>query len=147
MISRGVAAGARMPCMEPASSSGLPVSAMVGTSGTAGERCRPVTARPRSWPPRITVAAADSDVTMIGVWPPTAELIAGPPPLNGTCTRSRPCLSLNSSPTSRTCVAAPDEAKRVFAGIRLHHVDQLLHRLAPGTKDAPTAHAAPTPAA
>ena len=102
--------------MEPASSSGLPVSAMVGTSGTAGERRLPVTARPRSWPPRITVAAADSDVTMIGVWPPTAELIAGPPPLNGTCTRSRPCLSLNSSPTIRTCVAAPDEANVYLPG-------------------------------
>ena len=62
-------------------------------------------------------AALPSDVKAIGVWPPMVDVMAGPPPLNGTCTRSSPNFSLNSSPTSRGCVFAPDDAKLYLPGL------------------------------
>ena len=51
MMSFGVPAGASTPCMVSDSWPSTPASAMVGTSGSAGERLVEVTASPRRLPP------------------------------------------------------------------------------------------------
>ena len=66
----------------------MPASAMVGTSGSADERLAEVTARPRSLPPCTCGAVGGSAVKAIGVWPATADWIAGPAPPNGTLATS-----------------------------------------------------------
>ena len=63
---------------------------MVGTSGSVGDRFGLITASPRTLPPRMLGAAVDSAGKLIGVWPPTVEFIAGPPPVNGTWMMSTP---------------------------------------------------------
>ena len=55
----------------------------------------------------------------IGVWPATVEPTAGPPPPNGTCTRSSLSDSLNNSPTSCGGVPVPGEAKLYLPGVAL----------------------------
>src|SRR4029077_9429739 len=55
----------------------------------------------------------------IGVWPATVEPTAGPPPPNGTCTKSSLSDSLNSSPTSCGGVPVPGEAKLYLPGVAL----------------------------
>ena len=44
------------------------------------------------------------------VWPPTTSIMAGPPPLNGTCSMSTPASSLNSSPPRCWKLPTPAEA-------------------------------------
>ena len=47
---------------------------------------------------------------VIGVWPATVELTAGPSPLNCTCTRSSSSDTRNSSPTRCEADPIPAEA-------------------------------------
>ena len=54
-------------------------------------------------------AAVDSAGKLIGVWPPTVEFIAGPPPVNGTWMMSTPYAALNSSPARCAGVPVPAE--------------------------------------
>ena len=42
------------------------------------------------------------------LWPPITSIMAGPPPLNGTCTMSTPAISLKSSVPR--CWKLPDPA-------------------------------------
>jgi hypothetical protein len=97
-MSSGVPAGASKPLMVSASWSGMPASAMVGTSGSAAERLAAVTARPRKLPSLMLAIAGGSAVNAIGVWPASVEFTASEAPLNGTVTRSSPYCSLRSSP-------------------------------------------------
>src|SRR5262249_58805633 len=63
--------------------------------------------------------AGVTTVKAIGVWPASTDWIAGADPLNGTCTRSRPCESLNSSPERCGVVPSPAEAKLYLPGLAL----------------------------
>src|SRR5215470_8664752 len=92
---------------------------MVGTSGSACERVLVETASARSFPSLISGTAGAVDPKEIGVWPATAEATAGPPPLNGTCTRSRPSDRRNNSPTRCGGVPVPGEAKLYLPGLVL----------------------------
>ena len=65
----------------------------------------------------------------IGVWPPSSDWINGPPPANGTVTKSSPRSCLSISIDSDGVVPAPGEATLYLPGSRLDQVDQLLHRL------------------
>src|SRR5580765_8363399 len=87
---------------------------MVGTSGRTADRCLAETASARSLPSLIIGTAGGIDEKMIGVWPPTADWIAGPAPGNGTCTRSSPNVSLNSSPDRCGVVPTPAWAKLLY---------------------------------
>ena len=83
---------------------------MVGVSGKVGARALPVTASARNPPDLISGTAGASAPNEIGVWPATVASTAGPPPPNGTCTRSRFNECWNSAPTSCGGVPVPGEA-------------------------------------
>src|SRR4051794_11710042 len=111
IISFGVPAGTMNANHPSPSISGYPASAIVGTSGSAGDRLGLVTAKPRSLPSFIWGTAGGSDVNAIGVCPPSVEAAAGPALLNGTGTRSRPSGRRKFSPMRCGGVATPGDAK------------------------------------
>src|SRR5262249_59716220 len=78
-----------------------------------------VTARARNLRVLICGTAGVTTVKAIGVCPASTDWIAGAEPLNGTCTRSRPCESLNSSPERCGVVPSPAEAKLNLPGCAL----------------------------
>src|SRR5215468_2755635 len=92
---------------------------IVGTSGSAGERPLLETASARSLPSLTSGTAGAVEPKEIGVWPATVDPIAGPPPLNGTCTRSRLRERRNNSPTRWGGVPVPGEAKLYLPGLAL----------------------------
>jgi hypothetical protein len=61
-----------------------------------------VTASTRSLPSSIRGGVAVGELNAIGVWPPIVGVTSEPPPMNGTCMRSRPselfCCSVKSGP-------------------------------------------------
>src|SRR6266511_3003056 len=90
---------------------------MVETSGSACDRVLLETASARSFPSLTSGTAGAIEPKEIGVWPATTEAIAGPPPLNGTCTRSSPSDRRNCSPARCDCVPAPADAKLYLPGL------------------------------
>ncbi len=74
-------AGARMPyhCVE--SKPGTAASAIVGNSGTIGERFAPVTASARTLPARICGSDDGRLPKYIDTWPAIKSIKAGPAPL------------------------------------------------------------------
>src|SRR5262245_22048360 len=92
---------------------------MVGTSGIDDDVRLLMTASTRSLPSLACGAAVVIDAKPIGVWPATTEVIAGPLPGKGTCTRSRPCVTLNCSPSRCDGVPSPGEAKLYLPGLAL----------------------------
>src|SRR4029453_15057341 len=66
MMSLGVPAGATMPVRVSLSRSGMPASALVGTSGSAGERLALSTASPRNLPSLILAMAGGSAGSALG---------------------------------------------------------------------------------
>jgi hypothetical protein len=111
MISRGVPAGAQIPCGASCSWSGTPLSAIVGTSGRIEIRFPLVTASARSSPSLICAAAAGNAEKATGVWPATTDCTIGPPPAKGTTTNSSFSDSLNSSVERCGGVPVPGIAK------------------------------------
>ena len=81
MICTGVPAGATMPCHCAVSKPGRAASATVGTSGSKGERCAPVTASAISLPLLRCGNAGAMPSTPILTVPLTTSAIACPPPL------------------------------------------------------------------
>src|SRR5207237_6295991 len=75
-----------------------PISSIVGTSGNAAERCSDVTASGRILPLFTAPTAGPSEEKSIGIWPPIRSVIAGPPPLYGTCRSLAPVTLLKYSP-------------------------------------------------
>ena len=82
----GVPAGAIRPNQPTALYSGMPASAMVGTSGRAGERLSPPTASARTDPASMNGTMPAIGLKKNCVSPAMVAVIAGPPPRNGTCT-------------------------------------------------------------
>src|SRR5262249_47370761 len=64
-------------------------------------------------------SAGGSELKTIGVWPATVEATAGPAPLKGTCTRSRPFVWRNCSPARCPGVPAPADPKLYRPGLAL----------------------------
>src|SRR5215471_14844245 len=87
---------------------------MVGTSGSTDERLAPPVPSARSLPDLMCGVVCTSEENITLVWPPITSIIAGPPPLNGTCSRSTPASSLNSSPPR--CWKLPTHHQHVGAG-------------------------------
>src|SRR5258708_32129910 len=92
---------------------------MLGVSGSAGERLLVETASARNFPSLTSGTAGGTEPKEIGVWPASAEPIAGPPPLKGTCTRSRPSDRRNNAPTRCGGVPVPGDAKLYLPGSAL----------------------------
>src|SRR5215470_3877739 len=67
----------------------------------------------------MLASAGGSAVNAIGVWPPMVDVMAGPAPVNGTMTRSRPKLSLNNSPDRCGVEPVPGCAKLYLPGLAL----------------------------
>ena len=80
-ISCGSAAGPKMPYHEVTSKPGSPVSATVGTSGSAGERVAVVTASGRSLPALMCGSTGVMVSNDIRIWPPSRSVASGPLPL------------------------------------------------------------------
>src|SRR5262245_18272712 len=118
MISLGVPFGTLMPKNALASYPGT-LSATVGTSGKAGERCAVVTPSGRSLPAWM----CGSDDGMLSNMTCTVPLImsvsAGAEPRYGTWLSSTPVLILNSSPDKCTDVSFPDDAQLILPGLAL----------------------------
>src|SRR5262245_48499178 len=127
MMSLGVPAGATMPVSVSRSRSGMPASALVGTSGSDGERLALSTASPRNLPSLILAMAGGSAVNAIGVWPPMVELIANAALLKGTVTELILLLEQFAGEVGRR--AGGRLGKTVFAGMTLHQLDKFLERL------------------
>jgi hypothetical protein len=66
-------------------------------SGASGERLSPSTASPMISSLRMNWIRLPMPKIAIAVVPVSMLLTASPPPLNGTRTKSVPCLRLNSS--------------------------------------------------
>src|SRR6516164_6998769 len=94
-------------------------------SGKSCERVLLVTASARSCPASSGCMADASVLQTIGVWPATAEAIAGAAPLKGTCTRSSASDRRSISPKRWACVPTPPEAKLYFPGLDLISVTSL----------------------
>src|SRR5207244_10058232 len=80
---RGVPAGANRPNHTPASRTGRPASAIVGTSGAPGLRSREVIASARSLPARTCGIETSTLSNIIETCPPTKSCTAGAAPLYG----------------------------------------------------------------
>ena len=59
----------------------MPDSIIVGTSGAPGKRFAPVTASARRRPEATCEVTEGSVENIIGTWPPSRSVTAGPPPL------------------------------------------------------------------
>ena len=77
----GVPAGARIPNHPITSKPGSTVSATVGTSGNAVERCLDVTARARSLPDLTWPIDPETVSKTKSISPPMSAVSAGPDPL------------------------------------------------------------------
>ena len=66
-------------------------------SGASGQRWSLSTAKPRTFFASISERRLPMPKIAIGAVPVIIALIASPPPLNGTRTKSTPCFLLNSS--------------------------------------------------
>src|SRR5205814_9880135 len=86
----------------------LPASSMVGTSGNAAERLSDVTASARILPDFTAPTEGPSDENSIGTCPPIRSVIAGPPPLYGTCSSTAPVTFLKYSPERWCGPPTPD---------------------------------------
>ena len=73
------------------------------------------------------VCTSEENITL--VWPPTTSIIAGPPPLNGTCRMST--LGRELEQLAAEMLEAADAGRGVLqlAGLLLGERDQLLHRM------------------
>ncbi len=108
-----------MPFQPVASKPVTPASSIVGTSGRPGVRLSAVTAIGRSCPALMPGMAASGSANDSWTSPPISAVTAGPPPLNGTCTMSRPVMVLNSSPARWGRLPLPAELKKNFPGCAL----------------------------
>ena len=93
----GVRAGACTPNQAVASKSGMPASAMVGTSGSEEERPAPLTASARSRPSRMWPMQEGMLSQPASRRPATASTSIGPAPRKGTCAMSVPERSFSIS--------------------------------------------------
>ena len=106
----GSLAGATTANQPSMSTSGQPCSAIVGTSGSEGTRCLPITPMARSAPLFKWPCTAGTATTPISTWPPIRSAIIGPTPLYGMWRTSTPAASTNISPARWMMVPLPDDA-------------------------------------
>src|SRR6266436_6254335 len=98
ITSPGVAAGVKTPNNAPRTKSSTPASAIVGTSGTSGERAPPVMTSALTWPALTRPTEVAMPVISISICPDTTSAMPAPPPLYGTCVMLSLKRCANSSP-------------------------------------------------
>ncbi len=93
----GVFAGMNQPCQLVEAKPATAASAIVGTSGTVGERLTPVIARARMRPSSISGTAVASGTTATSTSPAISAALICASPRNGTARMSMPaaCLSIS----------------------------------------------------
>src|SRR6185369_13479363 len=117
--SLGMPFGPTMPNQAVVSKPGNPDSAMVGTSGIAGDRLAVVTASARTRPDFTCGTAVAIWSNNISIWPPITSVMAAALPLYGTCLMSALVVSLNNS-HARCCeVPLPPEPQLKRPGFAL----------------------------
>ncbi len=109
MMGRGVFAGTSTPYQLLASKPGSPASATVGRSGNSAERLAVLTAIPLILPAFICGTAVAAVANTSCMLPATRSIIAGPPPLYGTCTILVPAMVLNNSSARCPVPPTPEE--------------------------------------
>src|SRR3954470_11228133 len=113
----GVAAGANNPCQLPNSKPAIPASAIVGTSGSRGERRAVEMPNAFILPPLTYGAATGSESIATATSPETTANSEGALPLYGTLLSSIPAADLNTAVV--IAPLAPAIAMLIFAGSRL----------------------------
>src|SRR4029077_19798309 len=109
-IGRRMPAGAITPVQVGARYPGTPASAIVGSSGTAGERASPLSPSARTLPSRAEGAIDWRASNMRSSCPAIRSVIAGAHPRYGTCTISVAVMYLNNSPPTWPGEPLLDEA-------------------------------------
>src|SRR3546814_3962178 len=104
---------------------GMPRSASVGTSGSAGWRALLVTASTCSLPLCTRPSTAGAPLNSIDTRPATRSVKAGPLPLNGTCIMSTCASDAISSAHKCGIEPAPAEAKLRLLGRSEEHTSEL----------------------
>ena len=117
MMSGGVPRGATSAHQTLASKPGTPASIMVGTSGSAPERCGPVTASGRNFPALICGMAGTMSENTIWICPATRSVTAWMVPLYGICTMFTPTALLYISPLICDWMPLPPEPKLSWPGL------------------------------
>src|SRR3989475_1060269 len=92
------AAGGKTPNNAPRTKSSTPASAIVGASGTSGERAPPVMTSALTWPALMRPTEVAMPVISISICPDTTSAMPAPPPLYGTCVMLSLKRCANSSP-------------------------------------------------
>ena len=95
---------------------GNPASAIVGTSGRAGERLGAITARALTLPALTCVAMPGTRWNITDTSPDSSEVVAGPAPLKGTWVIEVWVAWLNSSAAVCIELPLPVVAKLVLPG-------------------------------
>src|SRR3989441_7337809 len=90
--------GTNTPNSAPRTKSSTPASAIVGTSGTSGERAPPVMTSALTWPALMRPTEVAMPVISISICPDTTSAMPAPPPLYGTCVMLSLKRCANSSP-------------------------------------------------
>src|SRR3989475_4409140 len=90
--------GTKTPNRAPRTKSSTPASAIVGTSGTSGERVPPVMTSALTWPALMRPTEVAMPVISISICPDTTSAMPAPPPLYGTCVISSLKRCAKSSP-------------------------------------------------
>src|SRR6266850_1736793 len=110
MMAGGVPFGAIRPYQVPEKYSGMPDSATVGTSGSAGERVAPPTASARSLPERTWGSGPCIGVKVHCASPETTASTEAPAPLYGTCVARTSARLVRRRPARWLDEATPAEA-------------------------------------
>ncbi len=115
----GVLAGATSPHQTEAVKAGSPSSFEVGTLGSNAERLALATASGRNVPDLIWLITSSGLIGMNVRRSPIRSVMAGAPPLYGTCSTSMPADSLSISPARWPELPLPAEPKLSLPGSAL----------------------------
>src|SRR5687768_13410017 len=116
-IGCGIPAGPTIPYHATATKPGKPASAIVGMSGSDGERCGAVTPKPLSLPDLMNGIEDERLAKLKSTCPPSSPVSDSVAPLNGTWTVLMPAMLLKSSPERCTEVPAPELLKLSLPGL------------------------------
>ena len=83
----------------------------------------------RSLPERMCGVVCTSEVNITLVWPPITSIMAGPPPLNGTCRMLTPAIELEQLAAEMLEAADAGRGILQLARLLLGERDQLLDRI------------------
>src|SRR2546422_892285 len=111
-ISRGMRAGPNSAAHEVIENSGMPASAIVGTSGSSGLRLESVVANARSLPSFTCASPVVGVASIICTRPATRSVMPAGSPLYGTWTISMPASELICA--NDTIEGGPDAVQQIL---------------------------------